>query len=128
MHNGALHLAPLRRTFQMRPSFAYVDAADGADAEDEAAAAAPATKKLQAVSVKRATTTREAAAAKTSYAFKRQEQEAEPWTDLRIAQRDSAESTEKRAKLNLRVDEMDDEEDEEVDDAIACAPKSGADA
>ncbi|KAH8061429.1 hypothetical protein JL722_4048 [Aureococcus anophagefferens] len=73
----------------MRPSFAYVDAdTDDAHVDDRGQSATAPAPKLQAVSIKRAPTSREVAIQRTSYAFKRQEQDAEPWHELAIAHRE----------------------------------------
>lgn len=103
LKDGALHIAPLRTTFQMRPSFAYVDDDQGDDDDQNAPAttAKAAAPKLQAVGIKRAPTSREVAVQRTSYAFKRQEQEAEPWQELTIANSDAPEAALKRQRLDL---------------------------
>ena len=88
LRDGKLQIAPLATTYQMRPSFAYVDAADEADAP-----------KLQAASVKRVPSTRDQSHARGSYAQRRQEQEAEPWLKLEVRQKDEEPSRAKRAKL-----------------------------
>ena len=102
LDGGALYLAPLRTTYQMRPSFAYVDAdTDDAHVDDRGQSATAPAPKLQAVSIKRAPTSREVAIQRTSYAFKRQEQDAEPWHELAIAHREHSGARAKRARLSV---------------------------
>ena len=99
LRGGILRIAPLATTYQMRPSFAYVDAADEADAPAPAPASARDAPKLQAASVKRVPSTRDQSHARGSYAQRRQEQEAEPWLKLEVRQKDEEPSRAKRAKL-----------------------------
>jgi len=104
LDGGALYLAPLRTTYQMRPSFAYVDAdTDDAHVDDRGQSATAPAPKLQAVSIKRAPTSREVAIQRTSYAFKRQEQDAEPWHELAIAHREHSGARAKRARLSVAI-------------------------
>lgn len=100
LRGGVLRVAPIAATYQMRPSFAYVDAADEADAPAPAPASARDAPKLQAASVKRVPTTRDQSHARGSYAQRRQAQEAEPWLELVVHQKDGAASKAKRARLN----------------------------
>ena len=100
LRGGILRIAPLATTYQMRPSFAYVDAADEADAPAPAPASARDAPKLQAASVKRVPSTRDQSHARGSYAQRRQEQEAEPWLKLEVRQKDEEPSRAKRKKLN----------------------------
>ena len=111
LSGGALYLAPLSTTYQMRPSFAYVDADDS---DDDQANAKPAAPKLQAVSIKRAPSTREVAIQRTSYAFERQEQEAEPWQELTITNRDHPAAAAKRARLDVAAGSTDDAMDDDA--------------
>ena len=100
LRDGILRIAPLATTYQMRPAFAYVDAADEADAPAPAPASSRDAPKLQAASVKRVPSTRDQSHARGSYAQRRQEQEAEPWLKLEVRQKDEEPSRAKRKKLN----------------------------
>lgn len=80
--DGVLHLAPIHTTMQMRPDFSHIDECD----EEKP--------KLAAVGLKRRG--RDIA---PQYAAKRAAQDAEPWTSLKVAQDDSPEADDIRARL-----------------------------
>jgi len=110
LQDGALYLAPLAATYQLRPSFAYVDAAD--EAEPPAAVEKKPERKLQAATVK----PQNLGTGKTqrsSYAEMRQKQDLEPWVKLEVIPGDDPRGTAKRARLALAESEEDEEEDEE---------------
>ena len=98
LRDGILRIAPLATTYQMRPSFAYVDAADEADAPAPAPASR-ATPQAAGRLGQRVPSTRDQSHARGSYAQRRQEQEAEPWLKLEVRQKDEERRGPKRAKL-----------------------------
>lgn len=112
MHDGALHLTPLAGIYQMRASCDHVDAVPaegeeegmegvataetgvgmdegrGEESETEATKAVGAAVgglvKLQHIEYKKRESERAAAARRTSYAFKKQQEEGEAWTELGV--------------------------------------------
>mmetsp|Transcript_27745 Transcript_27745/g.83178 ORF Transcript_27745/g.83178 Transcript_27745/m.83178 type:complete len:207 (-) Transcript_27745:47-667(-) len=102
LKKGALYLAPLDETYQMRPSFAHIDAVDPEDALPPApgAAAAPAPR-LQPVSMHKVPTAREVKDQRNTYAAKKAKEDAEAWVPLKLALSGAAASKAKRAKLEI---------------------------
>jgi hypothetical protein len=107
LDGGVLHLAPVKRVLQMRPSLGHIDRTDAAEKAAAAAAAAepgatadikPTSKQLQ-VMYKKKETDRAVQAKLESFAHKNEVQGMEPWAELSVHDSESAESVAQSARL-----------------------------
>ena len=113
LEGGVLHLAPVKRVLQMRPSLEHIDRTDAAEKAAAAAAAAaaaepgsgagsgdvkPTSKQLQ-VMYKKKETDRAVQAKLESFAHKMEVQAMEPWAELAVHDSESAESVAQAGRL-----------------------------
>jgi len=107
LDGGVLHLAPVKRVLQMRPSLGHIDRTDAAEKAAAAAVAAepgatadikPTSKQLQ-VMYKKKETDRAVQAKLESFAHKNEVQGMEPWAELAVHDSESAESVAQSARL-----------------------------
>ncbi|CAM9968614.1 unnamed protein product [Scytosiphon promiscuus] len=112
IRNGEFHLTPVHATMQMRPCFQHIDEAKAleieVDLDDPDNGGAKAPEKPQQVSFKKKESERATAARKSTYAYKKSIEDAEPWVALEVHGQNDQRSLDEFSRMFVDNDDDDD--------------------